>query len=172
MRPWAAAAAGLTVLIDRDHLIAERYGIVNVPTVVWIAEDGTMVRPNAAEFGDDQFVEFHGRPSAPHLEALRRWVVEGVVPDRAVARERAARIVPTADESQARVVRRLAAHLHRRGLAELAEHHFDRAAELAPLDFAVRRGSMPMRGQDPFGDPFFELFGEWRSGGSPSYDRR
>ena len=80
VRPFAEAAPGLTVLIDRDHEVAERYGMVNVPTVVWIDEDGKVARSNDAQFGDDEFVEFHGKESGPHLEALRRWVVDGEAP--------------------------------------------------------------------------------------------
>jgi peroxiredoxin len=168
VRPFAEAAPGLTVLIDRDHEVAERYGMVNVPTVVWIDEDGKVARPNDAQFGDDQFVEFHGKESGAHMEALRRWVEDGEAPDPASAPS--ASLTPSPEVAQARAERRLAAHLLRAGHDDAAERHFARAVELAPLDFPVRRGSMPLRGQDPFGDAFFELYEEWEELGRPYYD--
>lgn len=167
VRPYAEAAPGLTVLIDRDHEVAERYGMVNVPTVVWIDEDGKVARSNDAQFGDDEFVEFHGKESGPHLEALRRWVVEGEPPAEGDAPSGS--LTPTPEVAQARAERRLAAHLLRLGEDDAAERHFARAVELAPLDFPVRRGSMPLRGQDPFGDAFFELYAEWEDVGKPYY---
>jgi hypothetical protein len=113
-------------------------------------------------------VEFHGKESGPHLEALRRWVVDGEVPDPAAGPSGS--LTPTPEVALARVERRLAAHLLRAGEDAAAERHFARAVELAPLDFPVRRGSMPLRGQDPFGDAFFELYGEWEEVGRPYYD--
>jgi peroxiredoxin len=169
VRPYAEAAPGLTVLIDREHEVAERYGMVNVPTVVWIDEDGKVARSNDAQFGDDQFVEFHGQESGPHLDALRRWVEDGEAPGEGAVRT--GELTPSPEVALARVERRLAAHLLRSGHPEAADRHFDRAIALAPLDFPVRRGSMPLRGQDPFGDAFFELYAEWEQVGRPYYRR-
>ena len=35
------------------------------------------------------------------------------------------------------------------------------------MDFTVRRAAMPLQGLDPFGEAFFELFGDWKKAGSP-----
>ena len=70
---------------------------------------------------------------------------------------------------QARVERRLAAWLHRHGDDEAAVVHFDRAVQLAPLDFTIVRGSMPLRGDDPFGASFFEFWERWQEAGRPGY---
>ena len=44
--PWIEAARPTyPALIDRDHRLAELYGIVNVPQAVWIDEAGRIVRP-------------------------------------------------------------------------------------------------------------------------------
>jgi len=170
--PWAAETPDLPVLIDRDHVVAELYGIINVPTMVWIDENDRIVRPTTAEFGTDMFVEFHGRSSGPFLEALERWVVDDVIASTDSDEIRAGQMLPSPDQMQARAERRLAAHLLRTGAPDAAERHFARAAELAPLDFTIRRGSMPLRGQDPFGQEFFDFYQEWEAAGSPTYDNQ
>jgi len=170
VRPWVEeASATFPVLVDTDHRFVDAYGIRNVPTVVWIDENDRIVQPNRAAFGDDEFIDFTGVPAGPHLEALERWVEEGEKPFEDDAALRATQALPSDDDQLARAEFRLALSLHRRGAEAAAERHFDEAGRLAPWDFTIRRGSMPLRGQDPFGEPFFELYTEWEAVGRPYY---
>ena len=76
VRPFTEGIT-LPVLYDPQHLLTELYAISNVPTVVWIDEDDRIVRPNGEAFSTDLFREVTGVDSAPHLEAVRRWVGDG-----------------------------------------------------------------------------------------------
>ena len=143
-------------LIDTQHVVAELYHVINVPTMIWIDEQGRIVRPHDSQFGTDTFTAFHGKQSAPYLDALRAWVREGKgVLDPAAVRSH--QIQPTPETQLARAHRALAWWLHQQGRVEAAERHFLRAGELAPKDWTIRRGSMPIRGINPMGLEFFEL---------------
>jgi hypothetical protein len=169
-RPFIEAArAAHPSLIDPEHRVADLYRIVNVPTVVWIDEQGHIARPNDVAFGTDQFKDFHGIPSAPHLAALRAWVKEGKAPLTPDAVKKL-QSLPTADEQLARAEFALGWYLHRAGKTAAAERHFVRAGELAPHDFTIRRGSMPIRGLDPMGPAFFEMYTAWAQAGKPYYE--
>ncbi len=158
-------------LIDSEHRVAHLYGVINVSTVVWIDEEGRVVRPNAIEYGSDIFKEFHGLESAPHLDALRAWVKEGKLSD-GPEELRAKLMLPSANEQLARAEFSLAWHLHQAGKTEAAERHFERAGELSPFDWTIRRGSMPIRGMNPMGPDFFEIYKEWETAGKPTYQTR
>jgi hypothetical protein len=143
-------------LLDTEHVVAELFNIVNVPTMIWIDERGVIVRPQDNQFGTDTFTQFHGKSSALYLAQVRAWVREG---KGALAAEdvRKHQQVPSAQSQLARAEWALAWRLHQLGRAEAAERHFVRAGELAPQDWTIRRGSMPIRGIDPFGPDFFAL---------------
>lgn len=149
-------------------MVADLYRIINVPTVVWIDEGGRIVRPNDVAFGSDTFKELHGIESGPHLNALRTWVKENKLPlDEEQVKE--LQILPTAEEQMARTEFSLAWYLHQTGKSGAAERHFVRAGKLAPHDFTIRRGSMPIRGLDPMGADFADLYIEWVQAGRPYY---
>ncbi|HUV11837.1 MAG TPA: TlpA disulfide reductase family protein [Acidimicrobiia bacterium] len=173
VRQWAVEepTTPLTypVLVDRDHLVAERYGIVNVPTTVWIDEEGFVVRPPSIAPADDRFKDFTQLDSSVHHDALRTWVHDGVAP--LSNDELRARLTPPSPELQvARVERRLAMHLLRADARDAAEQALARAMALAPEDWTIHRGSMPVRGEDPFGQAFFDFYQQWEAAGRPGYD--
>jgi hypothetical protein len=153
------------VLIDPEHLLSELYAISNVPTVVWIDEDDRIVRPNGVAFGTDMFKDFTGVDAEPHLELVRRWVRTGEAPT-PVAEEQQVEDLGD-DEILARLHFRIAAHARRAGDVETASRHFARAGELAPHDFTIRRATMPLVGDDPFGEKFFAMYQEWERAGMP-----
>ncbi|MCU1399131.1 MAG: Redoxin domain protein [Acidimicrobiales bacterium] len=168
VREWAAHAPGLTIVIDRDYTVAEQYGIVNVPATVWIDENGRIVRPADTAMADDRFRAFAHVDSSVHHAQLRAWVNDGVLDlDEATVAELMER--PSPELQQARLHRRIAVELHDRGDVEAAREHLASAVELAPNDWVIRRGSMPMNDIDPFGEKFFEFVGEWMEAGSPGY---
>src|SRR5947209_9262381 len=76
--PWIEKAnPGFTVLVDEQHTVASLYGMVNVPTAVWIDESGKIVRPNEVAYIDNRFKGMHGIDAEPYLNGLRDWLAQG-----------------------------------------------------------------------------------------------
>ena len=173
-RPWIEQARpsrpGMEhpSLIDTEFRIADLYGMVNVPTVVWIDEAGRIVRPNDVAFATDTYRHITHMDAAKSLGAIRAWVRgETRPPDAATVR--AWQALPTAEHQQARAEFGLARWLYAHGLPEAAKGHFAQAEALAPHDWTIRRGSMPMRDMDPFGPDFRTRRTEWVNAGHPYY---
>ena len=170
-RPWIEKAAPTyPALIDTEHVLADLYNVVNVPTALWIDERGRIVRPNDVVFGTDTFKHITNLESARPLAALRAWV-RGESAGFAPAEARAQQTLPTAADQQARAEFGLAEWLARQGKRDAAERHFVKAGELAPHDFTIRRGSMPIRGLDPMGPDFADMYTEWAKAGMPYYHK-
>ncbi len=166
-RPWIEQAAPTyPVAVDIAHVTAERYGITNVPSVVWVDEHDRIVKPPTIAPGDDQFVEFTQIESARHHDLLRAWVREGSLPE--VARVDA---VERSDEEQLALAhRRIAAHHQRAGRTDAAKAQLAVAQDLAPWDWTVRRAGIAMTGGDPFlGEEFTAFWEEWDASGRPGY---
>jgi hypothetical protein len=168
-RPWIEAAKPThPSLIDTRHVTAELYNIVNVPTILWIDERGRIVRPNDVAFGADTFRQLTGLDSSIPLAALRAWV-RGEKPAFGPDDVRARQALPTGADQQARAEFGLGRWLFEAGRLEAAARHFERGGALAPHDFTIRRGTMPMRGIDPMGPQFRAMLGEWMQAGQPYY---
>jgi len=168
-RPWIDAAHPThPSLVDIRHRLADLYNMVNVPTVVWIDERGKIARPNDVAFGTDTFRHITGIQAATHQDALRGWV-RGELPVMSDDEVRALQSLPTESDQAARAEFGLGQWLHEQGRAASAARHFVAAGELAPHDFMIRRGTMPMRGIDPMGPEFRSMILAWGAAGNAYY---
>lgn len=169
MREWTTKEPlTMPVLVDRFHIVADLYGIVNVPAALWIDENNKIVRPADSIFASDLFRSFSHVDSAVHRELLRRWVRNDEL-DLDDTQVRSYQEVPTQDAQNARLHRRIAIALRDRGDEVGAREHLVNAEELAPYDWTIRRGNMPLLGVDPFGDEFIKFVGEWAQAGRPGF---
>ena len=163
-----AALAEHPALLDPDHIVSHRYGFINVPTAVWIDEAGRIARPPRVEHATNIFQFAHGLDCEPHLAALRRWAEIGES-DFSPDERRSTTLPPSFDEQQARAHHALAWHLYQQGETAEAGEHWRAAIKLSPYDWTIRRGSMWLRGENPFGTEFAEAWMEWENAGRPDY---
>ena len=139
-----AAEPGYPVLLDRHHVIAERYGTRNEPAGVWIDEEGRIVRgPEVASAGQRN-AEGERVPHEKYLNALRDWVARGAesVYVRQGRRPEAPSTRTPEDAALAAAHFRLGVHLHGQGGAAGATEavaHFKRAHELSPENWNYKR---------------------------------
>ena len=163
-RPYIEAAEPThPSLVDVGHVMAERFGVVNIPNGLWIDEEGVVVRPAEPAFppgrattrgGGElpegtpahmreiraEAVKIKADPEA-YGAALRDWVANGadspyaLGPDEVVARS--GRRDPEVAEAAAHF--ELAAHLHGNGDEAGAIRHFREAHRLQPENFSYKR---------------------------------
>lgn len=167
-RPFIEAAQPThPSLIDTDYVLADLYNMINVPEVLWIDEQGAIVRPNDAFFVDDTYQAYHGFSPDKPIAALRAWA-RGEAAPLADGIDRTPRL-PDDQVQLARTEFALGWYLAQNGRATEAEPHLLRAGELAPHDFTIRRGSMRNLGKDPAGPEFFEMVQDWAAKGNSYY---
>ncbi|MGW2748352.1 redoxin domain-containing protein [Streptomyces sp. NPDC001450] len=167
--PWIAEAAPTHfALVDVDGRVADLYQLLNVPTVVWIDEQGRIVRPNDTQFATDLFRSMSGLDSARSLGALRRWVTTD---NTGLPADAVAELTRSADPGQqlARTQAALALWLLRHGHQQAAQRHFAAAAELSPEDVTSWRSAMPLLGVDPMGEEYFVRRTALEEAGVPIY---
>lgn len=163
------AKATYPCLIDTEHRVSELYNMVNVPTAVWIAEDGRIVRPTETagtgdewrgmmkgEMGPDE-VNTLRRRREQYTSAIRDWVAKGddsefaLSPDAVRARVK----LPSDDDSLAVANFRIGRFLWEQGDADEAFAFLEEAKRLRPDSWNFRRQTWNL-----------EAPGDERSGGS------
>ena len=165
-------------LIDEGHVVAELYGMRNVPQAVWIDEQGRIVRPTESA-GTYDMVQHMDRdtfevPDAAaaegvavrntYIEALRNWVKLGPASPYVLSAEEIRRRMrgPRGDDVVAANHVRLGRYLYSQGALARAKHHFNEAVRLCPESWNYRRQAMmldPERVGELNGGPdFFAAF--------------
>lgn len=151
----AAAAPQFPCLLDERHVVAELYGLVNVPTAVWIDEEGHIVRAPEAPGASDAFrsmdlatlaippevaADSRLRRSI-YVAAVRDWLDQGarsrhvLTPDEVRLRMRG--LDPK--DSLAAAHFRLGVWLAGRAERDAALHHLAEAVRLRPESWTFRR---------------------------------
>ncbi len=182
VRPWVEAAKPTyPCLIDQAHVVDELFGIVNVPSGIWIDEAGIIVRPPETAYPRrPSFLDREIPPGATpdeiarittvrqlrvdaetYIAALRDWVEHGadsrfvLPPDEVLRRSRPRPVA----EATAAAHFELGQHLHRLGRSDDAIAHFREAYRLQPDNWTYKRQAWSLL--DPGQSPR-ELYGsDW-----------
>lgn len=168
--PWITAAKPTyTELIDERHEVSKLYNMVNVPTGVWIDEQGKIVRPNEVAFVDDRFRTFSGLDSEPYLTALRDWVDKGPQSEYVMSEDklREKLAVRNPEFAMAAAEFGLGEYLYKAGRLPEAIPHFKEAQRLNPKDWNYKRQAYALSGEKDYGTTFREEVE--KNGGSKVY---
>jgi len=156
--PWIdAARPTYPTLIDREHRLADLYGVVNVPQAIWIDEAGRIVRPAEAAGAYEGFrrmnrttrempedaAQLTAQAKATYLDAVRDWARRGAASEHVFSAEAAQAHLPTLTEDTAagQAMFRLGQFLLRRGDQEEAQRWLEEASRRHPSSWCIWRQS-------------------------------
>jgi hypothetical protein len=149
--PWITAAKPeYTALVDERQTVTQKYGMVNVPTAVWINERGRIVRPNEVAFIDDRFKSFTNMDSSPYIDAIRDWAANGAKSIYVLSEaELRARLKPqSSDRVRADAEFALGEYLYKQGKGTDAILHFKEAQRLDPDNWNYKRQAWALSDAD------------------------
>ena len=156
--PWIEAAQPTyPTLIDREHLMAELFGVVNVPQAIWIDEAGRIVRPAEAAGAYEGFRKMNratrempeevarltAGAKSTYLDAVKDWVRRGPESEHALPAESARAHLPalTEDMATAQAMFRLGQFLLRHGEMEEGNRWLGEASRRHPDSWCIWRQS-------------------------------
>lgn len=155
-------------LLDTHHLLAERFGVINIPSAFWVDEQGQIVRPPEPAPAPPVERAPRPRPEGPMPERFRQMAQEAMkIPNDATSYHEALRDWATNDQSRFALSRdevlersrprspdvalghahfELASHLELQGDHDGAIEHFRAAHELVPDSWTFRRQAWSLEG--------------------------
>jgi len=165
------AAPTYPCLIDEKHVVAELYGMTNVPMAVWIDERGRIVRPAEPAGATDGFrsidrttftmpaaVADEGRAARKrYVAALRDWVKSGDASAYALSQDEVRRRFqePSQTEALAAANFQLGQYLYALSRIDRAKLYFDEATRLCPDHWHYRRQALELAGKGNASGPEF-----------------
>jgi hypothetical protein len=167
-----AAKPTYPCLIDERHVVADLYGMVNVPNAVWIDEEGRIVRPSETAGSSDSFrteldrttkqMSAEGLAEREHMrreyfDAVKDWARNGAASRFALSDDAARRRLPTLTEEQvlAGANFRLGQYLHAAGHRDAALPYLAEARRLHPESWSYRRQTWELEEPGKAGSPTF-----------------
>ncbi len=156
--PWIEAGkVEYTVLVDKQHVVTRLYNMVNVPTAVWINEQGRIVRPNEVAYSNNKGMSVTKVDTEPWINGLRDWVKNGEKSAFAMSEaELRERVKPqNPDWALASAEFGLAEYLYQAGQGEAAIPHYKEAQRLNPESWNFKRQAWALSSsKDKYGTTF------------------
>ena len=162
-------------VIDENHLISSLFNFVNVPSAVWIDEEGRIVRIDEGtysqihEFGEgDQKITFGNDVYAP---ALKDWVANGAASRHVQPAETVSANIRqhSNDQLRADAAFSLGNLFRRHGEEAKAEKYWAMAEALNPDSVNFFRQNLTLTEEGSAGATFQQRIGEYMAEGKPWY---
>jgi hypothetical protein len=137
---YAAAKPTYTTLIDRTHLVTELYNLVNVPSGIWVDEEGRVRRINEGTYSRVIALGAGSIGTDEYTPAVRDWVMKGEESRYVWSPEEMVRRIRqhTPDEALADPTFKLGVYFYPSDEA-LARTYWERAQALAPDNWNYHR---------------------------------
>jgi hypothetical protein len=170
--PWIKAAnPTYPCVVDRRHIVAELFDMVNVPNAVWIDENGKIVRPSEPAGSSDAFrkmdhttfaippdalAELQAKRNA-YLDAIRDWVNHGAASKFALSEEEIVHRMHTPSDDHVRAAAnfQLGEYLVESGHPHDAQKYFAEAKRLRPESWNYKRQAWALEDPMKAGGPEF-----------------
>lgn len=172
-------------LVDTDHVLERALGVVNIPNVIWIDEDGIIVRPaepgwagpqdypqwladimadaerQAAAAGEEALAAFRaGQDRNSYADAIRDWAANGAESRFAMSPDEVIAASQPRDAGQSDAAARfeLGAAAWRSGDRESAFAHWRETHRLDPENWTYKRQAWSLVGNEAAGGGDFGRF--------------
>lgn len=130
-----------TAIIDEDHTISTLFNLINVPSGVWIDEQGKIMRIDEGNYTKEHKLGAIEFGSNDYVPALKDWLAKGAESEYVwTAKEVSERIIArTPDAERAEPAFKLGVYFHRKGNEAKANQWWEESQKLNPDSWNFHR---------------------------------